>query len=112
MKRVLFDENMPRKLRRDLPEFYIRTAQEQGWSADKNGQLLKQLTDAFDVLVTIDQNIRHQQNLPRYNLGVVAIEIPDTRLVFLRQLLPEIREAITAVKPGELIIIAPRPNSR
>ena len=103
---------MPRKLRRDLPEFYIRTAQEQGWSAYKNGQLLKQLADAFDVLVTIDQNIRHQQNLPKYNVGVVAIEIPDTRLVFLRQLLPEIREAITAVKPGELIIIEPRPNSR
>lgn len=77
----------------------------------KNGQLLKQLADAFDVLVTIDQNIRHQQNLPKYNVGVVAIEIPDTRLVFLRQLLPEIREAITAVKPGELIIIEPRPNS-
>ena len=29
MKRVLFDENMPRKLRQDLPEFAIRTAQEQ-----------------------------------------------------------------------------------
>lgn len=112
MKRVLFDENMPRKLRRDLPEFYIRTAQEQGWSAYQSGHLLKQLTDAFDVLVTIDQNVRHQQNLSKYNVGVVAIEIPDTRLVFLRQLLPEIREAIAAVKPGQLVIIEPRPNSR
>lgn len=111
MKRVLFDENMPRKLRRDLPEFYIRTAQEQGWSAYKNGQLLKQLSKVFDVLVTIDQNIRHQQNLAKFNVGIVAIEIPDTRIVFLRELIPEIREAITVVKPGELIVIE-RPNSR
>jgi len=111
VKKVLFDENMPRKLRRDLPEFYIRTAQEQGWSAFKNGQLLKQLAGTFDVLVTIDQNIRHQQNLPQFRVGVVAIEVPDTRIVFLRQLLPQIRDAITIVKPGELIIIE-RPNSR
>lgn len=103
---------MPRKLRRDLPEFYIRTAQEQGWSAYKNGQLLKHLlSEAFDVLVTIDQNIRHQQNLPKYGVGVVAIEIPDTRLIFLRQLVSEIREAIATVEPGQLIIIGPRPNS-
>jgi len=40
VKRVLLDENMPRKLRRDLPKFFIRTAQEQGWSAFKNGELL------------------------------------------------------------------------
>lgn len=111
MKRVLFDENMPRKLRRDLPEFYIRTAQEQGWSAYKNGQLLKQLSEVFDVLVTIDQNVRHQQNLAKFNVGIVAIEIPDTRIVFLRELIPEIREAITVVNPGELIVVE-RPNSR
>jgi len=111
VKRVLFDENMPRKLRRDLPEFYIRTAQEQGWSAYKNGQLLKQLSEVFDVLVTIDQNVRHQQNLAKFNVGIVAIEIPDTRIVFLRELIPEIREAITVVNPGELIVVE-RPNSR
>jgi len=107
VKRVLFDENMPRKLRRDLPEFHIRTAQEQGWSTYQNGQLLKQLSGTFDVLVTIDQNIRHQQNLPQFNVGVVAIEVPDTRLVLLRQLIPEIREAIAMVQPGQLIIIGP-----
>jgi hypothetical protein len=105
VKRVLFDENMPRKLRRDLSEFYIRTAQEQGWSAYKNGELLKQLPGTFDVLVTIDQNIRHQQNLSKFKVGIVAIEVPDTRLVFLRQLIPQIREAIAAVRPGQLIII-------
>jgi len=107
VKRVLFDENMPRKLRRDLPEFYIRTAQEQGWSSYKNGELLKQLMGEFDVLVTIDRNIPHQQNLAKFNVGVVEIELPDTRLVFLRELIPQIREAIAAVAPGQLIIIGP-----
>ena len=88
MKRVLFDENMPRKLRRDLPEFFICTAQEQGWSAFQNGDLLRRAAQDFDVLVTIDQRMRHQQNVPLLNIGVVVIEIADTRLVHLRKLVP------------------------
>lgn len=74
MRRVLFDENMPRKLRRDLPEFLIRTAQEEGWSAFKNGALLARATAAFEVLVTIDQRMRYQQNMSRLTIGVVVIE--------------------------------------
>ena len=52
MKQVLFDENMPRKLRRDLPKLVVRTAQAEGWSAFKNGELLSRASEKFDVLVT------------------------------------------------------------
>jgi hypothetical protein len=31
VRRVLFDENLPRLLRRKLPEFEIRTVQEERW---------------------------------------------------------------------------------
>ena len=107
MKRVLFDENMPRKLRRDLPEFFIRTVQQEGFSGFKNGELLGRVASFFDVLVTIDQNMQYQQNVPKFNIGVVAIELPDTRLVFLRALVPELRDAISRVKPGEVIVVRP-----
>jgi hypothetical protein len=105
VRRVLFDENMPRKLRRDLPEFVIRTAQEEGWSAFKNGALLAQAAAAFDVLVTIDQRMRYQQNMTRMTMGVVVIEVPDTRLVHLRPLVPELRDAIERIRPGEVIVL-------
>ena len=105
MKRVLFDENMPRKLRRDLPEFSIRTAQEEGWSAFKNGELLRRCSETFDALVTIDQRMRYQQNLQRFTIGVVIIEVPDTRLIHLRRLIPALRQAIASVEPGQIIVI-------
>jgi hypothetical protein len=35
VRRALFDEDMPRLLRRDLPEFEVRTVQEEGWSSLK-----------------------------------------------------------------------------
>jgi hypothetical protein len=107
VKRVLFDENMPRKLRRDLPEFFIRTAQEEGWSAFKNGELLRRAAETFDVVLTIDQRMRYQQNVPQFMIGVVVIELRDARLVYLRTLVPQLREAIETIGPGEVIVVTP-----
>jgi len=47
VKRVLFDENLPRLLRRKLTEFEIRTVQEEGWGALKNGDLLPDFNSEF-----------------------------------------------------------------
>lgn len=109
MKTVLFDENMPRKLRRDLAEFSIQTAQERGWSAFKNGELLRRASEAFDVFVTIDQRIRYQQNLAAMKIGVVVIEVVDTRIDHLRTLLPQLRDAIARVERGGIIVVKSTP---
>jgi len=105
VRRVLFDENVPRKLRRDLPDFSIRTAQEQGWSAFKNGQLLALAVRAFEVLVTIDQRMKYQQNLQKLPIGIVVIDTRDTRFESIRAHVEELREAISRVGPGEMISV-------
>lgn len=105
MRKVLFDENVPQKLRRDLPEFFIRTAQEQGWSSFKNGQLLARAVREFEVLVTIDQRMRYQQNLQSLSLGIVVIDTRDTRFESIRAHVEELREAIASVRPGEVILV-------
>ena len=98
---------MPRKLRRDLADFSIRTAQEQGWSSFRNGALLREASASFDVLVTIDQRMRYQQNVGQLDIGIVVIEVPDTRLIHLRPLVPALHDAIERVKPGEVIVVKP-----
>jgi predicted nuclease of predicted toxin-antitoxin system len=105
VRRILFDEDMPRQLRRDLPEFEIRTVQEEGWSAVQNGELLRRASDSFDVLVTADQRLQHQQNIAAFNIGVVVIVAVDTRLPHLRTLLPQLRTAMSSVAPGSLSIV-------
>jgi hypothetical protein len=107
VKQVLFDENMPRKLRRDLPEFRIRTAQEEGWSAFTNGALLTRAAESFDVLVTIDRRMRYQQNITQFAIGLVVVEVPDTRFVHLRALVPDIRQAIQTVQTGQVLVVTP-----
>ena len=105
MRRVLFDEDMPRQLRRDLPEFEIRTVQEEGWSSVHNGELLARASAAFAVLVTADQRLQYQQNLSKFTIGVVVVSARDNRLPHLRTLLPELRAAIATIEPGSLIIV-------
>jgi hypothetical protein len=61
---------MPRQLRRDLPEFEIRTVQEEGWSAVQNGELLRRASVSFDVLVTADQRLQHQQNIAAASMSL------------------------------------------
>ena len=105
MRRVLFDENFPRKLRRDLPEFVIRTVQEEGWSGFENGDLLGRAALDFDVFVTADQNLRYQQNVTRFDIGVVAVETFDTTVDNLRRVLPQLRAAIETVAMGTILIV-------
>ena len=106
MRRVLFDEDVPRQLRRDLQEFAIRTVQEEGWSAVKNGELLRLSSATFDVLLTADKRIRHQQNIAQYDIGVVIIATRDARLPRLQEVLDELRAAIRDVVPGTVAIVS------
>ena len=106
MRRVLLDEDVPRQLRRDLPEFEIQTVQEAGWSSVQNGELLHRASAQFDVFVTADRNLRYQQNISSFDLGVVVIEAVDTRLPHVQTLLSPLRDAIASVSPGEVIVVS------
>ena len=105
VKRVLFDENLPRLLRRKLPEFEIRTVQEQGWGSLKNGDLLRRAEGDFDVLLTADRRMQYQQKLTSFAIGVVVIITPRLQLSVLAQELDAVRTALSAVRAGEIMEI-------
>jgi hypothetical protein len=107
VRRVLFDENMPRKLRRELSEVTVRTVQEEGWGGFENGNLLRRASATFDVLLTADQRLRYQQNVSQFDIGIVVIETIDTTLPNLRRLMPQIKTAIANVTPGRVLIVKP-----
>jgi hypothetical protein len=101
--KVLLDECVPRKLRRELPEHEVLTVTEHGWSGIKNGNLLKLAEAEFDVFLTVDQNLRYQQNLKAFNIGVILLVARNNRLKTLLPLMPEAKEALENIKAGDFI---------
>ena len=71
--KVLFDHNLPRRLRKHLPGHEIHTAKEMNWEQLRNGALMTAAIAAgFRVFVTIDKHLEHQQNLAALPLPVVV----------------------------------------
>ena|SRR5207244_314351 len=106
--RILLDECVPRPLRRELPGHDVRTVPEMGWSGKRNGELLQLMAAAsFEAFVTVDQNLRHQQNLKATKIAVVVLVAPTNRLADLVPLVPKLHAALAAVQPGDYVEVAP-----
>jgi hypothetical protein len=72
--RVLFDQGTPAPLRYELAGHDVETAFEYGWSRMGNGELLAAAEQAgFEVFVSTDRNLRHQQNLAARRLAIVVL---------------------------------------
>ena len=101
--KMLFDHCVPRPLRRELPGHDIKTAREMRWEGVKNGKLLDEAQAAgFDVLLTVDQNLRYQQNLQGRAIAVVVLIANGITVEDLRPLLPAVEETLALVQPGQL----------
>jgi predicted nuclease of predicted toxin-antitoxin system len=102
--RILFDRNVPDRLRRYLPAHIVCTTAEQGWNRLTNGDLLKAAeTERFDVLVTADQNLSYQQNLENRTLSLVVL---GTNRLSLLEAQPErILPAVEAATAGSFQFI-------
>ena len=101
--KVLLDECVPRKLRRELSEHEVLTVTERGWSGIKNGKLLALAEAEFDVFLTVDQNLKYQQNLKAFSIGIILLVARNNRLKSLLPLMPEAREALENIKAGDFI---------
>jgi hypothetical protein len=103
VRRVLFDENLPRLLRRRLPDFVIRTVQEEGWGSLQNGELLRRAERHFDVFLTADRRMQYQQKLTSFGIGVVVIVTPRLQLHVLELAIEPLAAAISRVAPGQVV---------
>ncbi len=101
--RLLLDECVPKRLKRELPGHEVRTVQEVGWAGVKNGALLRAADGLFDVFLTVDQGVQYQQNLAGLRISIVVIAAPSNDIDDLRPLLPLAVEALGRIQPGQVI---------
>ncbi len=104
---VLFDQGTPVPLRPFLEGHTIRTAAEQQWTTLENGQLLDAAEAAgFDLLLTTDQNIRHQQNLAGRRIAIVVLG--QARWPIVQSHVARVVAAVNAATPGSYTVIEMR----
>jgi len=71
--KLLLDECVTRFLKRDFVGHEVSTVEDAGLKGLENGDLLKAAAGIFDVLVTVDRNIPHQQNLSGLQIAVLIL---------------------------------------
>ena len=104
--RLLLDENLDWRLRRDLAAHHVDSVPLIGWAGIENGELLKKAVEAgFDVLITMDSNMVHQQNIGQYAIAVVALRAASNRLADARPLMPASLAALPQVEPGTVTFL-------
>lgn len=97
--RILFDHNVPKKLRALLRGHYVSTSREMGWDTLKNGDLMSVAeANGFEAMVTGDKSISYQQNLEGRKLALVVL--PTTDWGTLRQNAAPIVTAMDEAIPG------------
>ena len=101
---ILFDHGTPRGIARALEGHTVKEARAEGWDTLSNGDLLKAAEHAgFDILLTTDKNLAHQQNLQARKLAIVVLS--NSRWSLVRTVLGDIAAAVNAAKPGSYTLV-------
>ncbi len=101
--RVLLDECVTRYLKKDFIGHEVTTVTEAKFNGLKNGQLLSAASGKYDILVTTDQNLKHQQNLTLYQLAIIVLIAKRNSYEYLQPLMPKALEALTKIKAGGIV---------
>lgn len=99
--KIIIDECVPSIVKRGIPERGIVSVQDMGWAGIKNGKLLKLVAANFDVFITSDKNLRHQQNLAELDLAIILL--PSNQVPAVKALLPDIDHALSEIS-GQVFI--------
>jgi hypothetical protein len=99
--KILFDECVPRTLKRSLGGHFVQTAQQAGFAGYKNGQLIAAADGQFDLLITTDKNLRYQQNLKTRTIAILLLPTNNSkRIVTITE---NILAAVHKIKPSQFI---------
>ncbi len=105
--KILLDECVTKHLKLYLPQHEVFTVAEQGWTGFKNGQLMKAATAAgFEILLTIDKNVPHQQNIGKYALVVAVLDSPSSKLEIIINYLPALEQLLSSFAKGNVYIVS------
>src|ERR1035441_2532025 len=105
--RILLDECLPARFRRELPGHETQTVPQAGWAGIKNGRLLRLIADSgkFDVFLTVDKNLPRQQKISGLPFAVVVLRARSNNIADARPFAPEILRRLAGFQPGHAYVL-------
>lgn len=104
--KLLIDENLPKSLKADFPEYDIYHVSDKGWNSKKNSELLQlMIKEKFEVLFTFDKNLQHQQNFEKYPVSVFVLNAEDNTYSTLQTLIPFVKKQLLGTLTKGAIVI-------
>ena len=102
--KILLDECVDQKLRLAFGDHDCQSAAYAKLAGLKNGVLLAAAEAAgFQILITTDQEIPHQQNLDKRRISILILCAPTNRLADLKRLVPAALLSLNSIQPGQVI---------
>jgi predicted nuclease of predicted toxin-antitoxin system len=105
--RILLDECLPARLRRDLPGHDVQTVPPAGWAGIKNGRLLRLIADSddFDIFLTMDKNLPQQQQFKNLPFAIAVLRAKSNRFEDTHPLMPEVFRRLPEFQAGQVYFI-------
>jgi predicted nuclease of predicted toxin-antitoxin system len=104
--RILLDENLDWRLRRELPGHTVESVPLIGWAGLTNGELLAHAERRFDVLITMDEGLAHQRNLAKHKIAVLVLHARSNRLADTRPLMAKVLALLGTITPGNVTMVS------
>jgi hypothetical protein len=103
--RILLDNCVKKDLLVAFRDHEALHAVDMGWSALKNGELLRKASVEFDLLVTVDKNMRFQSSLKGLALRVAILDVRSNLLEDLQLSVAKLVERINDLPVGQFTVI-------
>jgi predicted nuclease of predicted toxin-antitoxin system len=101
--KIVLDECLPLDFRHSFPDHDTHTADWAGLKGKKNGELLRSAEAAgYEVLLTVDQGIPHQQRSEGRRISIIIIRSRTNQLEDLIPLADAISRALETIEPGQM----------
>ena len=101
--RIFLDENVDSALANRLVGHQVASVRTEGWFGITNGELLTRIERDFDVLISHDKGLEHQQNWKDRNLSLVVINAANTEFLTYEANISILLLALDKARPGAVI---------
>ncbi len=103
--RLLLDECVPEDLIGLIPGHDVFSVSTMGWKGIKNGELMQRAAEnGFSAFLTVDKNLRYQQNISKYPLAIIVFDVTRNTLPYITKSIPALLEILPTIEKATVYV--------